>query len=191
MAGISKCSLWRLGGSRYVLYTGPLDQIPLARRLRVPELSPPWLEDSWVRLTRLLLASYRNWLATELVDRAGTLPEQAERLFEAPFVVVAHETQPDPVLCYANRTALRLWETDLPALLQMPSRLTAEPMHRDERALLLERTTRNGYVDDYRGVRISSTGRRFEIEQAIVWNLVDESNVYRGQAATFSNWKYL
>ena len=73
-------------------------------------------------------------------------------------------------------------------LTRTPSRLTAGPVHRDERARLLARTLRDGYVDDYAGIRVSSTGRRFRIEQAIVWNLVDAAGVHRGQAATFDRW---
>ncbi len=142
----------------------------------------------WTAHTQLLLDSYRRWLGVDLIPRSGSAAVQAEALFDAPFVVVSHGTQSDPILNYANRTALTLWEMDIPALLQTPSRLTAEPVHRDERARLLERTTQNGYVDDYRGIRISSTGRRFRIEQAIVWNLVDAAGAFRGQAATFSHW---
>ena len=77
---------------------------------------------------------------------------------------------------------------DITTLTSTPSRLTAEPVHRDERARLLKRTTEDGFVDDYRGIRISRTGKRFQIHQAIVWNLLDTSGVYRGQAATFSEW---
>jgi hypothetical protein len=61
-------------------------------------------------------------------------------------------------------------------------------MHRDERARLLERTRRDGYVDDYAGIRVSQSGRRFRIEQAIVWNLIDAAGQLRGQAATFDTW---
>ena len=50
---------------------------------------------------------------------------------------------------------------------------------------------RDGYVDDYRGIRISSTGERFEIQQAIVWNLIDAAGQYQGQAATFHHWNFL
>jgi hypothetical protein len=64
-------------------------------------------------------------------------------------------------------------------------------MHRDERARLLDRVSQQGYIDDYRGVRISKTGRRFMIEQATVWNLLDENGAPYGQAATFSQWRYL
>jgi hypothetical protein len=137
---------------------------------------------------QVLLDSFARLLGRELIPRVGSIEEQAERLFHAPFVVVSHGTEADPVLNYGNAAALALWEMDFATLTRTPSRLTAEPVHRDERARLLERTRRDGYVDDYAGIRISSTGRRFRIEQAIVWNLVDAAGVHRGQAATFDRW---
>ena len=39
-----------------------------------------------------------------------------------------------------------------------PSRLTAEPVAREERARLLDEVTRNGFIANYAGVRISSRG---------------------------------
>jgi hypothetical protein len=146
---------------------------------------------AFIEQTRILLDSYRHWTGRELIARHGSPEEQARALFEAPFVVVSHGTQADPILNYGNRTALSLWEMELPTLLQTPSRLTAEPVHRDERARLLERTTRDGYVDDYQGIRISQTGRRFRIDQATVWNLLDTGGHPTGQAATFSDWEFL
>ncbi|NBU39578.1 MAG: MEKHLA domain-containing protein [Planctomycetia bacterium] len=92
------------------------------------------------------------------------------------------------MLTYGNRAALDLWEMTAAEFRGTPSRLTAEPVHRDERARLLERTRRDGFVDDYRGIRISRTGRRFLIERAIVWNLTDTDGTLRGQAATFAEW---
>jgi hypothetical protein len=94
-------------------------------------------------------------------------------------------------LNYGNRAALTLWETDVATLTAMPSRLTAEAPERAERERLLARTTQNGYVDDYRGVRVTSVGRRFEIEQAIVWNLHDAAGTRVGQAATFDLWRFV
>ena len=142
----------------------------------------------WVGHTQRLLNMYRHWLGRELIPRHGSPQAQADALFTASFVVVSHGAEADPILNYANQTALQLWELDFPTLLATPSRLTAEPVHRDERARLLERTARDGYVDDYQGVRISRSGRRFRIEQALVWNLHDEQGEYCGQAATFANW---
>ena len=135
-----------------------------------------------------LLNSYQKWLGRELMPRSGTPEQQALALFEWPAVVVSHGCDDDPIINYGNRAALRLWQVDAATLRSMPSRKTAEPVHRDERAKLLERTAQQGYVDDYQGIRISSTGQQFRIEQAIVWNVVDEAGQYVGQAATFDRW---
>lgn len=153
--------------------------------------SNPWQQTGWEEHTRMLLDSFRRWLGRELLEPRGTPADDARALFEAPFVVVSHGTQPDPILSYGNRAALELWEMDLATLLRTPSRLTAEPVHRDERARLLERTTSDGYADNYSGIRISATGRRFRIHQAIVWNLVDRDGRRVGQAATFDRWEWV
>lgn len=147
-----------------------------------------WQRRDGIEHAQLLLDSFARLLGRDLIHRDGTAAEQARRLFEAPLVVVSHGTEADPVLSYGNAAALRLWEMDWAAFVQTPSRLTAEPVHRDERARLLERTSRDGYVDDYAGIRISRSGKRFRIEQAIVWNLVDGDGHRRGQAATFDRW---
>jgi hypothetical protein len=147
----------------------------------------PWQHHGWVEHTQILLDSFQHWLGRDLIARRGSPLQQAEALFVAPFVVVSHGTQDDPILNYGNQQALELWEMDIATLRATPSRKTAEPMHRDERAELLRRTARDGYVDDYQGVRISSSGRRFLIRQAIVWNLQDEQGRPVGQAATFAD----
>lgn len=141
-----------------------------------------------VEHVQLLLDSFARLLGRELIPRDGSPAEQAKRLFQAPFVVVSHGTEADPVLNYGNTSALTLWEITWDELTRTPSRLTAEPVHRDERARLLARTREYGFVDDYSGIRISKTGRRFRIEQAIVWNLTDEAGKHHGQAATFDRW---
>jgi hypothetical protein len=79
------------------------------------------------------------------------------------------------------------WDT----LVRTPSRQTAEPVHRVERAAFLARVRENGFVDDYSGIRISKNGRRFRIRRATVWNLDDADGRYAGQAATFAEWEFL
>ena len=76
-------------------------------------------------------------------------------------------------------------------LTRTPSRLTAEAPNREERARLLAAVTAQGFIDDYSGIRISKTGRRFRIQQATVWNLLDDQGHYCGQAACFSQWHFL
>ncbi len=141
-----------------------------------------------VEHVQMLLDSFARLLDRELIGRHVSADEQAEQLFEAPFIVVSHGTEADPVLNYGNAAALALWEMSWDELTRTPSRLTAEPVHRDERARLLDRTRLHGFVDDYSGIRISKTGRRFRIDQAIVWNLTDAAGQHRGQAATFDRW---
>jgi len=47
---------------------------------------------------------------------------------------------------------------------------------------------KQGYYSGYRGIRISSTGKRFLVEDATVWNVVDGQGIRVGQAATFARW---
>lgn len=126
-----------------------------------------------------------------MVAGSLSLQELARTLYEAPFVLVSHGTEADPVLNYGNQTALTLWEMDWEELTRTPSRLTAEAPLREERARLLAAVTAHGFIDDYSGIRISKSGRRFRIAQATVWNLVTAEGVHCGQAATFSKWTCL
>ena len=150
-----------------------------------------WLAPKKVAWTRVLLDSFRRWTGRELIEREGSPEDQAQRLFAAPFVVVSHGTETDPILNYGNQAALRLWEMEWQEFSRTPSRLTAEPVGRAERERMLAEAAARGFFAGYRGVRISRTGRRFLVESAIVWNLGDEGNHMRGQAATFSQWKFL
>ncbi|MEZ5939798.1 MAG: MEKHLA domain-containing protein [Planctomycetaceae bacterium] len=150
-----------------------------------------WTNPAVIQRTQHILNSYRHWLGKDLMPRSGDPLEESERLGESGFVVVAHGTEADPILNYANKVALELWELDWESFCSTPSRLTAEPMHRDERAQMLATTQRQGYIDNYAGIRISSTGKRFQIDQALVWNLIDENDQPVGQAATFSDWTWL
>ncbi len=111
--------------------------------------------------------------------------------WNAEVVIASHGTEDDPVFNYGNRRALALWETDWPAFTAMPSRLTAEPIRREERAAMLARVTADGFIDDYAGIRITTTGKRFQINRATVWTVCDESGTRRGQAVVFSDWSAL
>ena len=140
-------------------------------------------------LARLIVESHQRVVGLSLVPAQADDGALWRALWDAPRVVVAHGVQPDPVFCYGNRLALELFELDWAAFTALPSRYSAEPLDREERAALLDRVSRFGFIDDYAGVRISSTGRRFRIRRATVWNLIDADGVYRGQAASFAEWE--
>ncbi|MEC9115836.1 MAG: MEKHLA domain-containing protein, partial [Planctomycetota bacterium] len=52
-------------------------------------------------------------------------------------------------------------------------------------------TQEQGFVDDYQGIRIATTGERFLIERAIVWNVLNDQGQQVGQAAAFDHWQRL
>ncbi|HEY1662241.1 MAG TPA: MEKHLA domain-containing protein [Verrucomicrobiae bacterium] len=141
--------------------------------------------------TQTLVQSFKRFTGRDLLPGKLTGMELAQKLFEAPFVVVSHGTEADPILNYGNQAALSLWEMSWEEFTRTPSRLTAEMPNREERARLLETAARCGFIDDYSGVRISKSGRRFEISRATIWNLVTATGDPCGQAATFSGWRSL
>lgn len=153
--------------------------------------TPKWAEPDIVSWSRLLLRTFRQKVGRDLIPRNGSPEDQARALFLAPFVVASHGTEADPVLNYGNRTAQDLWEMSWEQFVRTPSRMTAEPENREERARLLEQAAIRGYIDHYQGIRISRTGRRFRVKNAVVWTLVDDTNRPCGQAATFSEWEFL
>ena len=127
--------------------------------------------------------SYLRLLGRPLVP--GDLPvgEAAQWLYEqAPFAVLAHNVAPDPVFMYANKAAQQRFGYSWDEITQLPSRLSAEAPNREERQRFLERVQRLGYETGYKGVRITRSGQRFMIEEATLWQLVDDEGNLRGQA---------
>lgn len=150
-----------------------------------------WKQPEIICWSQILAQSFQRLLHDQLIANSTTPEELAEALFYVPFVVVSHGIQADPILNYGNQAALQLWGTSWDKFTQTPSRLTAETVERAIRAKMLEQAAKQGYIDNYCGIRISSTSQRFSIETAIIWNLTDESGKSCGQAATFSEWNFL
>lgn len=139
---------------------------------------------------RLLLESYQGLLGKPLLNLNPQLSLR-QQLDAADFVLLSHTKDSDPLFNYGNRLALQLFELSWEALLQMPSRLSAEPVNQQQRALLLAEVSAKGFIENYTGVRISKTGKRFEIHNAVVWNLYDQQHHFYGQAACFNQWTFL
>ena len=106
-------------------------------------------------------------------------------------MIVSHGNEADPVFWFANRLAQQAWEMDWPTFTTMPSRKSVAPDEHADREVLLRRAHEQGYIDDYRGVRISASGRRFRIENVVFWNLTDRQGGHVGQAAMFARWSFL
>ena len=134
----------------------------------------------------LLTDSYARLVGTPLVPH-GTNADWLYR--DAPFVVVAHGTDQDPKFIYANQAAQACFEYSWQEFMTLPSRLSAEAPDRAERQKLLDEVARNGFLSGYRGLRVAKSGRRFIIEDGVVWELVDRAGMRHGQAATFLSWR--
>ncbi|MEY3724355.1 MAG: hypothetical protein RLZZ365_290 [Pseudomonadota bacterium] len=139
---------------------------------------------------QLILHSYQYFLGKPCIEPA-TSKNVAQMLYEAPFALVAHDTRADPIFGYANRMAQNAFEMNWTEITSIPSRQSAEPVLQDERQSLLQRVHQFGFIDDYSGIRISKTGKRFWIRNATVWNVIDTNGARVGQAARFDRWDYL
>lgn len=150
-----------------------------------------WQRSAVIEQTQVMMLSFRHFTGRALLPGEYSTQHLSEKVFHAPFVLVAHGTEADPVLNYGNAAALALWEMTWEEITRTPSRLTAEAPNREERARLLATVTRQGFIDDYSGIRISKNGRRFRIKRATVWNLLTPEGKPCGQAAMFSHWELL
>jgi hypothetical protein len=135
---------------------------------------------------RLLVESYQRLTGKVLLDdAAGDAAALREALWNAPFAIVAHGTEADPVFFYGNAYALRCFEMGFDEFVRLPSRLSAEPVNQESREKSLKKVAELGYISGYSGMRIAKSGRRFMITGCTIWNLADAAGVHHGQAAIF------
>jgi hypothetical protein len=147
--------------------------------------------DPFLQHCELLSESFFRLTGKNLTDKNLTGKELAEALYHAPFALVSHSTEKDPVFNFANLKAQELWEMNWEEFTKTPSRLSAETINQVERQKHLDKVQQQGYISDYKGIRISKSGKRFYILSTTIWNVVDANGQYQGQAATFGEWDYL
>ena len=150
-----------------------------------------WLQPNIIQHSKRILTTYESITGISLFDTNHSDEYRSYLLYHAPYVVVSHGTQQDPIFNYANLMAQQLWQFDWNQFTALPSRLSAEVERNKDRQRLLEEASQKGYIDNYSGIRISSKGVRFKIEKVLLWNLKDEINEKIGQAALFRNWTNL
>lgn len=138
----------------------------------------------------LLVGSYRRIVGAAPMFLELGQPHSARWLYQdASICVMAHNTDDDPRFIYANKAAQACFEYTWDEFTSLPSRLSAGPSDREDRQRLLNAVARNGFATGYTGLRIAKSGRRFWIEDGVVWQLVDPDGAVRGQAASFGRWR--
>lgn len=163
------------------------------RRLAVAQAPAPWLTPGKQHLAVCILRSFERAFGRPLLAGGTThdVLQASQLLFRGDTVVLAHDGASDPALIYANAAALQLWERSWAEMIGMPSRLTAEPEERAGRARMLATALQQHACEGYSGVRISKSGRRFQIHNARLWTLWGPGDQPCGQAAAFSSWWWL
>ncbi len=146
----------------------------------------PSCHDFLQRQTLILCKSYQHWTGKPLIANIDV-----KCLWQAPFAVVSHGTEADPIFNYGNALALKVFAYDWQEFTRLPSRNSAEIINQAEREALLVQVNQHGFIANYAGVRIASNGARFLIQNATVWNLLDETGNYCGQAAKIVDWQAL
>lgn len=153
----------------------------------------PYLLPAVVERNRLMAANFRRLIGRPLsaADGASTPEALAEYLYHAPFVLLAHTNELDPVFCYANLRGQELFGYGWDEFTRLPSRLSAEPVSQEKRRRLLDEVRSKGFVENVKGIRIARDGRRFRIENVVVWDVLDDHGNFVGQAAMFDRWSDL
>ena len=145
-------------------------------------LEPCLENDFQAEHAALILVSFRELAGFPLVE-----DESAEGVYHAPFPILTQTTDADPIMSYGNRAVQDLFEMDWSAFTKMPSRLVAEPGLRAEREAMFEKMRETGWIDNYEGIRVSATGKRFKLRNAFVWTVTDPLGNRIGEAATFKD----
>lgn len=135
---------------------------------------------------RLIADSYQRLTGKPLLsDTPQAESALRDAMWHAPFAIVAHGTEADPIFFYGNRYALQNFEMSAEEFARLPSRLSAEPVAQDAREQALRKVAERGYIDGYSGMRVAKSGRRFMITDCTIWNLLDADGTFHGQAAIF------
>ena len=162
--------------------------LPLCGALQGARPTVPGADNVWHRewITHMD-RSLRKLTGSALMPRTPPGAGECSALASnSDLVVVSHGTEaPHPLFNFGTQGALDLWEVDWPTFVAMESRASAEEDERAERERLLALVREQGYVDGYTGVRASSTGQRFRVRDALVWNVQNEDGERLGQAAMF------
>lgn len=113
-----------------------------------------------------------------------------QALMTSSSVILCHDGTSDPHFIFANHAAAALWRMEIEDLVGMPSRLSAPPQMRADRAQALAQAAIDGVLIGYSGERVAADGSRFVIVDATLWT-VDLPKGLLGQAVVFDTWHEL
>jgi len=130
--------------------------------------------------------SFKKRTGEKLLTGDVMVHDAAKALFNAPFCCASHDAE--DTFNYGNKAALALWELEWEEFVGMKSTRSADEEDsatQEERRALLDKAASEGLITNYSGVRMSSTGKKFRIENATVWTMTNADGDKTGQAVRF------
>ena len=94
--------------------------------------------------------------------------------------IASHDT--NGFFNYLNKSALSLFKVTKDQVIGRSTTMTAPKSEQKQRNELLNQVNSHGFIDNYKGIRVTSDGELFQIEDATIWNVVDKNSHKMGQA---------
>lgn len=99
---------------------------------------------------------------------------------ECVLPIASHDT--NGFFNYLNKAALSLFKVTKDQVIGRSTTMTAPKSEQKQRNELLNQVNSHGFIDNYKGIRVTSDGELFQIEDATIWNVVDKNSHKIGQA---------
>ena len=99
---------------------------------------------------------------------------------ECRLPIASHDT--NGFFNYLNKAALSLFKVTKDQVIGRSTTMTAPKSEQKQRNELLNQVNSHGFIDNYKGIRVTSDGELFQIEDATIWNVVDKNSHKMGQA---------
>ncbi|MFY1825615.1 MEKHLA domain-containing protein [Myxococcus fulvus] len=142
-------------------------------------------------LLKLLDASYQRYFGKAL--GVGFCPPHLEQASdptrlawvhgEAPFMLLAQDTQAEPVYFYSNASASKQFGYSADEFLRTPARLSAPPDGQKYRTALIRSVEERGSMTGYSGIRVTQGGKLFRIRDTELWLVHDAQGTHQGLGA--------
>lgn len=138
--------------------------------------------DEWISLSS---DSLDRLTGRNLYERLGIEARPSIVHYSDRFAVVAHGTEPDPMIHYANQAALELFDYSEKEIYQIPSRVTAPEHVARAHDDVLELPVHDDFWLIPRAMRQRRSGELFESDNVLVFCVYDEDGKWIGQTTVY------
>jgi hypothetical protein len=145
--------------------------------------------DDWIRQSS---ESLQKLTGVSLLDRMEGVETLSQVHSNERYSVLSHDIEDDPVYCYFNAGAFSAFEYPPEEIYKLPSRYSApDGPVRSNRQALMETVVTEGVWTFPTAIRVTKSGRQFQLQDVVLWNVYDNDGVRVGQTALFDRERVL